>query len=234
MLNKATIYLLVPFFFLTACSHEPLPEVNSLIETKKLVETDDYYQFNADGPRSSCLIFYQGGLVEELSYAPYLQRVAAAGYTSYLIKSPFDLAILDGDAADQITSVTTHCQSYVIAGHSLGGVVAAGYVLDKPDYGLLLLAAYPQDSKSLVNHPSPVVSISASLDGLTTKEKLEETKYLMPASTRWIEIVGGNHAQFGWYGDQDGDGVSEIGRSAQQQIVFEQTISLLNELSFDE
>ena len=28
---------------------------------------------------------------------------------------------------------------------------------------------------------------------------------LLPPGTRFIPIEGGNHAQFGWYGDQNGD-----------------------------
>jgi hypothetical protein len=192
-------FLIVSIIFLTtACSYEPLPEVAGMIDKERLIETDDYFQFTAKNPQPSCLIFYQGGMVEELAYGPYLQRVADAGFTSYLIKSPFDLAIIDGDGADAVTqSAEGKCKNYVVAGHSLGGVVAADYVLDKPNYGLLFLAAYPQDSTSLIDHKGPVVSISASEDGLSTREKLQAAAHLLPESTIKLEIAGGNHAQFG-------------------------------------
>ena len=37
----------------------------------------------------------------------------------------------------------------------------------------------------------------------------------LPADTEWITIEGGNHAQFGDYGVQDGDGEATI--SAEMQ-----------------
>jgi len=47
---------------------------------------------------------------------------------------------------------------------------------------------------------------------------------------RWFVIVGGNHAQFGWYGPQPGDNPAEISREAQQQQVVESTIEMLKSL----
>ncbi len=34
------------------------------------------------------------------------------------------------------------------------------------------------------------------------------------------QIVGGNHAYFGNYGEQEGDGVASISREAQQEIAI--------------
>lgn len=221
-------------FFLAACSYEPMSEVNSLIDRKRLVEADDYYQFTVEFPANSCLIFYPGGRVKPMAYGPFLQRVADAGFTSFLIKSPFDLAILDTDAADSVKSDTqavSHCQYYVVGGHSLGGVVAAKYAVGKPDHALLLVAAYPMESTSLVNHPAPVISISASKDGLSTPEKVAMRNHLLPGHTRHIEIAGGNHAQFGWYGIQDKDGEAAISRETQQQILTDETLALLSLLA---
>jgi hypothetical protein len=49
--------------------------------------------------------------------------------------------------------------------------------------------------------------------------------------TKWIEIVGGNHAQFGWYGPQPGDNPADISREEQQRQVVEYTVGLLKELA---
>ena len=225
---------IVTLAFLAGCSYEPMHEVESLIDQHRLVDHGDFYEFKPRGDTASdaCLIFYQGGRVEELAYGPYLQQVADAGFTAYLVKSPFDLAILDGDGADDIfKEKNPACTRFLVAGHSLGGVVAAAYVLGKPDYGLLLLAAYPQDSASLVNHRGPVASVSASEDGLTIADKLSATASLLPEHTSWIVIEGGNHAQFGWYGEQDKDGKALIEREVQQRVVVEQTIGMLNILT---
>jgi len=40
------------------------------------------------------------------------------------------------------------------------------------------------------------------------------------ATTQWVAIDGGDHAQFGWYGPQDGDQPATISREAQQAQVL--------------
>jgi hypothetical protein len=41
-------------------------------------------------------------------------------------------------------------------------------------------------------------------------------------------VEGANHAQFGWYGEQGGDGVAAISRQEQQAIILESTLALLD------
>ena len=55
--------------FLAGCSYEPLPEVELLIDQNRLVDHGGFYEFKTKGDTASdaCLIFYQGGLVEELA-----------------------------------------------------------------------------------------------------------------------------------------------------------------------
>jgi hypothetical protein len=42
-----------------------------------------------------------------------------------------------------------------------------------------------------------------------------------------VPIEGGNHAQFGWYGTQAGDGQATISREAQQAQIVDATTALL-------
>ncbi len=72
-----------------------------------------------------------------------------------------------------------------------------------------------------------MVSVSGSLDGLATPDKIEASRVLLPADTIWIPIEGGNHAQFGWYGDQPGDNPAEISRAEQQKIAIQAVLDLL-------
>ena len=62
-------------------------------------------------------------------------------------------------------------------------------------------------------------------------EKIDASRPLLPADTRWDEIDGGNHAQFGWYGPQDGDGVATISREAQQAQTIAATLELIDEVA---
>ena len=55
-----------------------------------------------------------------------------------------------------------------------------------------------------------MLSISASNDGLSTPAKIEDAAHYLPTDAEFVEIPGGNHAQFGDYGTQPGDGESTI------------------------
>ncbi|MBO5842273.1 MAG: alpha/beta hydrolase, partial [Clostridia bacterium] len=48
------------------------------------------------------LIFYPGGKVEHTAYAPLLRQLAAQDILCILLEMPFDLAVLDPNAADGI------------------------------------------------------------------------------------------------------------------------------------
>lgn len=77
----------------------------------------------------------------------------------------------------------------------------------------------------------PVVSISASNDGLATPAKIEESRSLLPADTQFVVIQGGNHAQFGSYGAQPGDGTASIPPETQWAQTVQATVDLLQRMN---
>ncbi len=165
------------------------------------------------------VIFYQGGLVEPAAYAPILQTLAEAGYPVFEPQMPINLAVLGSNRASTIIEDNPQITTWVIGGHSLGGAMAAQFADNNPDAisGLFLLAAYPPNSADMSASNLPVLSIFASNDGLATTSKIEQSAELLPADTIFIEIDGGNHAQFGDYGVQDNDGVAQISAETQWQ-----------------
>ena len=169
-------------------------------------ETDFGYLF--DGPSDdSALIFYPGGKVEESAYAPLLHELAAAGVDVCLVKMPFRLAIFDANAASDVISSTSY-EHYYLGGHSLGGAMAARYAASEGSIeGLFLLAAYPT-----LDLPAtlPVVSIVGSSDTVVDREKMEAGRAYVAGEYREYVIEGGNHALFGSYGAQKGDGSPTI------------------------
>ena len=94
-----------------------------------------------------------------------------------------------------------------------------------------LWAAYPAANNSLADRALPVVSIYGTRDGLATGGKIDASRPLLPANTRFVAIEGGNHAQFGWYGKQSGDNEATIPREAQQAQIVAATVSLLSEVA---
>jgi hypothetical protein len=63
---------------------------------------------------------------------------------------------------------------------------------------------------------------------LATPAKIAAAGDRLPAGSRYVEIAGGNHAQFGEYGPQSGDGAAEIPGPAQRKAVVDEALGLLD------
>jgi hypothetical protein len=96
--------------------------------------------------------------------------------------------------------------------------------------GLVLWASYPAESNDLSDQPILMTSIYGTLDGLATPEKVLAATPLLPVGTTWVPINGGNHAQFGWYGPQEGDNPATISREQQQVQILTATQELFSRL----
>lgn len=162
------------------------------------------------------LIFYPGGKVEYTAYAPLLRACAENDILCALVRMPGNLAVLDANAADGLQEEYPEITTWYIAGHSLGGAMAAGYAAAHyEDYdGLILLAAY--STKDLSQTTLRVLSVYGSEDGVMNRESYEKNWSNLPADTSEVVLDGGCHAQFGSYGPQDGDGVPTI--SGEEQV----------------
>ena len=168
------------------------------------------------------LIFYPGGKVEYLAYQPLMQACAAEGILCVLVEMPFNLAVLDMDAADGIQEKYPEIEEWYIGGHSLGGSMAASYVVDHVDEyeGLVLLGSY--STAELANTDLNVISIYGSEDEVLNSEKYEKNRTNLPADFTESVIEGGCHAYFGVYGHQEGDGTPTISNQQQIEITAQQ------------
>ena len=175
-------------------------------------------------------IFYPGGRVDEKAYALALREIAAQGYLVVLVPMPLNLAVFDPAAAADVIDSFPTIQHWAVGGHSLGGAMAANYAAANPGVldGLLLWASYPAGSDDLTQSGLKVTSIYGSLDGLATGEKIDASRALLPEDTTWVEVLGGNHAQFGSYGAQAGDNPATISPEAQRQQIVKASVDLLS------
>lgn len=172
------------------------------------------------------IIFYPGAKVEYTSYLPLLYDLASEGIDCFLVKMPCNLAILGQNKAEKIIDSYDY-EHWYLAGHSLGGAMAASYAakhLEKLD-GLVFLAAYP--TNRLQSDSFSVVSIYGSEDGVLNMEKLENGRSLMPSDYAEILIEGGNHAWFGNYGEQKGDNPAKISREEQQEQTVDGILQMI-------
>ena len=182
-------------------------------------------------PRTG-IIFYPGGRVDYRAYAPFAEALTNNGFLVIIPRMPFNLAVFGYKAAESIIAEFPEIQNWVIGGHSLGGSMAAHYLFENQDEidGLLLIASYPASGDDLRNYSGKVTSVSASLDGLATADDIAASKLLLPSSTSFVLIKGGNHAQFGWYGNQAGDNPAIISREDQQAQLLQATVDLLDSI----
>ena len=162
------------------------------------------------------LIFYPGGKVEHTAYAPLLRACAENGILCALVRMPGNLAVLDANAADGLQQEHPEVTTWYIAGHSLGGAMAANYAAaHSEDFdGLILLAAY--STKDLTGTTLRVLSVYGSEDGVMNRESYEKNRANLPADTTEVILDGGCHSQFGNYGPQNGDGIPAI--SGEEQV----------------
>ena len=163
------------------------------------------------------------------AYAPVMLELAQKGFLTVIVPMPLNLAFFGADRALNVMEKYPGINTWTIAGHSLGGAMACKFAsehAEKVDQ-LILLAAYTTKSFDLSDSGIPVLSVSASKDGLTTPEKINKNKPFLPPDTVYFEIEGGNHAQFGDYGMQFGDGKADINGTKQIRLTVEQILVFL-------
>ena len=172
-------------------------------------------------------IFYPGGKVEHTAYAPLLLELAEHNILCVLVKMPLNLAVLNMDAAEGIPEQFPDVDSWYIGGHSLGGSMAASFAADNAgDFeGLILLAAY--STADLSETDLEVLSLYGSQDGVLNMEKYEQYRTNLPETATEALISGGNHAQFGSYGRQEGDGEASITPQAQLAAALQSLLELI-------
>ena len=160
----------------------------------------------SSGDSDTGLVFIPGAKVDPLAYAATLVGVVEDGVTVVITKPPLNLAFFDFRPLTEYTALAPEVPDWFVGGHSLGGVRACQ--LAEGTDGLVLFASYC--ATDLSEADLAALSISGSEDGLSTPEKIDENAHLLPADTVFVVIEGGNHAGFGAYGPQPGDGRATI------------------------
>ena len=183
------------------------------------VEQGARYLAFGDPAAQTGIVFYPGAKVEYLAYAPLMRNLAERGYLAVVVEMPFNFAFFDIAAADGVRAAYPQVERWWVGGHSLGGSMAAQYAADHADdaalAGLALLGAYSASDLSACDLDAVVVY--GQNDQVLDRSKLEDNAPLLPEGALAVEIAGGNHAGFGDYGPQEGDGEAGIAPQEQQE-----------------
>jgi hypothetical protein len=185
----------------------------------------------ADGTYDTGLIIYPGGKVPAAGYGPTAQAIAAKGYLVVITPMPFNLAVFGIGAADGVIAAHPEVTTWAMAGHSLGGSMAAQYIADHPDNidGMAFWASYP--ATDLSGRDLMVTSIYGTNDPGAARMSGPEAQAKLPPDTVFVPITGGNHEQMGWYTGPPNDGQATIERAEQQRQVVDATVAMLETIA---
>ena len=177
-----------------------------LAQDNGISQRDNLTILSPTAPTDTAIIFYPGAKVEAEAYLPLLDQIRQTGVTCILVHMPFNMAIFDANAAEEVIAQFPEFQHWYVAGHSMGGAMASKFASDHPDQvdGLILMGAYIYG-----NYPDEkALTIYGSLNQ-SVEDHIDYTENI-------VEIEGGNHAQFGNYGPQKGDLPAAISAEEQQ------------------
>ena len=212
--SMSLVIILVGAFLIYASDYYRADDVAIAVMQSEAVTRveDNFIMLSPTEPGDSAIIFYPGAKVEYISYLPLLEKIKqSSNVTCILVKMPFNMAIFDQNAADNIIGMFPNIDNWYIAGHSMGGAMASDYASKNQDKikGLILLGAYIYGNYPAENSLTIYGSFNTSVE-----EKINYTENI-------ITIKGGNHAQFGNYGKQKGDPDATISSEEQQNIAVE-------------
>ena len=197
------------------------------ISEVKVTRNNDYYLFDNVANEDKAIIFYGGAKVQEKSYAPMLNKIAHLGTDVYLVNMPFSFPLFARNKADSVYRTNNTYSKVYLMGHSLGGVCAA-MNLEKTtlDYeGIIFLAAYPSHK---IDDKYKALSIYGSEDHVMNLKEYTANSSYFPSGYVTKVIEGANHANYGYYGKQKGDGVALLTREQQIDITINYVKDFIN------
>jgi pimeloyl-ACP methyl ester carboxylesterase len=201
--------------------YEPTANALEALEDNIVIEVTAnrlYYSFrNKWIDNDTGLIIHPGGAVDPRAYASIASRIAGKGYRVYILTTPSELVVAGvmPSMVNTVIAMNPDIQTWAVGGHSVGGVAAAQYIFNNPTAenvtGLVLWAAFPNPEKPISGRTDlDIVSIYGTNDLLVPQATVDMFKWALPYNTSYVQLEGANHAQFGDYGPQDGDGEATI------------------------
>ncbi|WP_244605571.1 alpha/beta hydrolase [Halorussus marinus] len=212
----AVAYLSTPF-------HATPASIQSVEDDPRVsVSTDGDVAVLAPADRNASVgvVFYPGARVAPDAYFETLAPlVARTGAVVFVPKMPLNVALLDADAAGEIRARNPDVRTWVVGGHSLGGVAACRYAASHDVRGLVLFASYCDGDVS--DRGLAVLSVTGSADAVLDRDAYRAARSRLPPDATVREVPGINHTQFGAYRGQRGDASAPLSYEAAHRRLAE-------------
>ena len=192
------------------------------------------------------VILYGGALVDPRSYSPLAKSLSDRFGIPVVVPIfhndlAFTIGSCDTGRIDLAHAAFPSVKKWVLVGHSFGGIAAMSDLharLESPKNeaivgGLVMLAVdVRQDvgcgAVDFSQSGLPMASLTASKDERLNITRWNEGKALLPSDdTLFVDVLGGNHAQFGSYNDtsrrillNQTDGDATISHAVQQDFAL--------------
>lgn len=224
--------------------HEPMPEAIAALASDSdvtiapqcdqglclddLNKNDGWFSFVPSTFTSGAgFVFWPGGGVDPRSYAVVARAMAKAGILVLVPVLPDDGFSQLARIKAQYGSVTT----WYAGGHSHGATLAVKIAATNPSglYALILWAGSASQEMDASGSGIDALFLWGTNDGRLTQESVTAMKAFLPPSTVFLEIVGGNHAQFGHYKPNPSDTLpaATISREEQQSQALAATLDFI-------
>ncbi|WP_394553139.1 alpha/beta hydrolase [Agromyces sp. MMS24-JH15] len=174
----------------------------------------DGFMITPSEPSGDGLVFLPGARVDPAAYLWKLSGVAeASGLTIVVPKLALNLAFFDTRPIEAYTAYAPEVSNWYAGGHSLGGVRAcqlagADGAAEAGVVGVILFGSYC--ANDLSDSGLTALTLAGEFDGLSTPEDIEASAGNLPDDAVTVLLEGVNHASFGDYGPQPGDGTATV------------------------
>jgi Alpha/beta hydrolase family len=181
--------------------------------------TQEFCQLGFPGHTTTGVILYGGAMMDPRSYSP-LARMLQTWYGFTVV-----VPVFERDLAWDYQSCTTgrvnlaraefpQVDRWILAGHSFGAIAASldlwslysnnegSNLTDTGVQGMVFMAADARDdlgcgSLDFSESGFPFASLTASLDEVLNLTRYRANRRNLPADAVFVEVVGGNHGNFG-------------------------------------
>lgn len=181
--------------------------------------------------RLAGMVFLAGAFIGADAYVPFARSLAELGHPVRVVGLEMGVAQLPGQQDrlyGTVASLLTAERPWAIGGHSLGSAYAAMFAAAHQNaiYGLFMTGTgYPYADLSALR--IPVTIMAGTNDGVVNMRNDPARAKNLPPRVTQLQIEGGNHAQFAYYGPQLLDGMATISRAEQQAQMSAAALQLL-------